>query len=214
MCSHLGTCPRSRSGSRCASATWAACRPYPSGPDNPGCFQNTPWLWGYWPVRKPAREGQHSGGEANPEVKRVPRSLMPSTTFGITARRSEAASWSSVVITTKFGRSALVTGLLGRAARSGTDEPRGDRGRAAERRQRGASVRRRRSLAGGIAPRTAARRPEGAPPCGDEGGVPSRGGSDRAVQARYMRYRRGLHGGCVLVSRRDRHRLGSSHGWA
>jgi hypothetical protein len=61
-------------------------------------------LCGYCPVRKPARDGQHSGLETKLRVKRVPASARWRKVFGIVSRLSWATFWSSVMTTITFGR--------------------------------------------------------------------------------------------------------------
>jgi hypothetical protein len=59
-------------------------------------------LWAYWPVRNVAREGQQSGHEAKLDSNVTPSSASNRRTFGIAA--SVDAVWSSVSMTTTFGR--------------------------------------------------------------------------------------------------------------
>ncbi len=97
----------------------------------PGSLEKTPWLCGYWPVRIPARSGQHSGGAARPSRKRVPRSTMSANVRGMYRRLKLFCAWSSTSTTRKFGagrgsgrRRRLVPGRqVGR-------EPRRESGRA------------------------------------------------------------------------------------
>ena len=65
-------------------------------------FESTPWLWAYWPVRKVAREGQQSANDAKLLSKDVPWAMSSRLTFFMT--RIDSTVWSSVMITTMFGR--------------------------------------------------------------------------------------------------------------
>jgi len=67
-------------------------------------LDKTPVLWGYRPVRKVARDGQHSGSTAKALSKRSPRSSSSARVFGIASRyRVPSSSRSSTSTNTKFG---------------------------------------------------------------------------------------------------------------
>jgi hypothetical protein len=65
-------------------------------------FPITWWLWAYWPVRNVARDGQHTGKEATFWANVTPSSPMSRSVLVRTD--IDANVWSSVMITTMFGR--------------------------------------------------------------------------------------------------------------
>jgi hypothetical protein len=66
-------------------------------------------LWAYWPVRNVAREGQQREKVAKLLSNVVPWSASRVFTFPIT--RNDSTVWSSVMITTTFGRTRCCTDL-------------------------------------------------------------------------------------------------------
>ena len=65
-------------------------------------FESTPWLCAYWPVRNVARDGQQSANDAKLLSNDVPWATSRRLTFFMT--RIDSTVWSSVMITTMFGR--------------------------------------------------------------------------------------------------------------
>ena len=74
-------------------------------------FESTPWLCAYWPVRKVARDGQQSENEAKLLSNDVPWATSSRLTFFMT--RIDSTVWSSVMITTMFGRFGGSEGAVG-----------------------------------------------------------------------------------------------------
>ena len=68
----------------------------------------------YWPVRFVARDGQHSGKLSIAWSKVVPSP--PSSVFTFPMYASEAAVWSSVMISTTFTRASAGEAKVSRAA--------------------------------------------------------------------------------------------------
>ena len=82
----------------------------------------TPWLCGYWPVRKVALDGQHSGKVAKELENVIALSIILPFMLGaspaFTSLLSDRLSRSSAMITTMFGRE-IETSIA--AAESPTD---------------------------------------------------------------------------------------------
>ncbi len=66
-----------------------------------GSCDQTPWLWGYWPVTTEDRAGQHSGKLAKPLLNVTPWSPISFWTFGI--HLSSSVRMSSTMIISTLG---------------------------------------------------------------------------------------------------------------
>ncbi len=75
-------------------------------------FPTTPWSWLYWPVRNVARDGAQSEKLAKLLSKVVPDP--PRSRFTLSITRIDSTVWSSVMITTMFGRTAVPTAFAAR----------------------------------------------------------------------------------------------------